>query len=317
MQYEGTVYRPPSEARSLIVQVTVGCAHNTCTFCTMYKDKKFKIRPLADILADFDEAAMLYGGHIRRIFLADGDALIVKTEMLIQILTYIWEKFPNLERVTAYGTTQDILHKSEEELMQLKAAGLDMVYMGIESGDPQVLKDVKKGVTREEMIEAGRKLKRCGILCSATLISGLGGRQRLREHAIASASLISAIKPDYVGFLTLMINPQAPVYSKIVSGELELLNPEDVVEEMKLFLQNVDSEGTVFRSNHASNYVILKGTLNEDIPSMMAYLRQVEEQGKYREERWRRFQNKGAYSDAGRFCCRCLNKRLLVSAWRY
>ena len=148
MQYEGTVYRPPSEARSLIVQVTVGCAHNTCTFCTMYKDKKFKIRPLADILADFDEAAMLYGGHIRRIFLADGDALIVKTEMLIQILTYIWEKFPNLERVTAYGTTQDILHKSEEELMQLKAAGLDMVYMGIESGDPQVLKDVKKGVTR-------------------------------------------------------------------------------------------------------------------------------------------------------------------------
>ena len=270
MQYEGTVYRPPSEARSLIVQVTVGCAHNTCTFCTMYKDKKFKIRPLADILADFDEAAMLYGGHIRRIFLADGDALIVKTEMLIQILTYIWEKFPNLERVTAYGTTQDILHKSEEELMQLKAAGLDMVYMGIESGDPQVLKDVKKGVTREEMIEAGRKLKRCGILCSATLISG-------------------AIKPDYVGFLTLMIDPQAPVYSKIVSGELELLNPEDVVEEMKLFFQNVDSEGTVFRSNHASNYVILKGTLNEDIPSMLAYLRQVEEQGKYREERWRRF----------------------------
>ena len=289
MQYEGTVYRPPSEARSLIVQVTVGCAHNTCTFCTMYKDKKFKIRPLADILADFDEAAMLYGGHIRRIFLADGDALIVKTEMLIQILTYIWEKFPNLERVTAYGTTQAILHKSEEELMQLKAAGLDMGYMGIESGDSQVLKDVKKGVTREEMIEAGRKLKRCGILCSATLISGLGGRQRLREHAIASASLISAIKPDYVGFLTLMIDPQAPVYSKIVSGELELLNPEDVVEEMKLFLQNVDSEGTVFRSNHASNYVILKGTLNEDIPSMLAYLRQVEEQGKYREERWRRF----------------------------
>ena len=108
MQYEGTVYRPPSEARSLIVQVTVGCAHNTCTFCTMYKDKKFKIRPLADILADFDEAAMLYGGHIRRIFLADGDALIVKTEMLIQILTYIWEKFPNLERVTAYGTSKRV-----------------------------------------------------------------------------------------------------------------------------------------------------------------------------------------------------------------
>ena len=289
MQYEGTVYRPPSEARSLIVQVTVGCAHNTCTFCTMYKDKKFKVRPLEDILADFDEAAMLYGGHIRRIFLADGDALIVKTEMLVQILDYIWKKFPNLERVTAYGTTQDVLLKSEEELKQLKAAGLDMVYMGIESGDAQILRDVHKGVTREQISEAGRKLDRCGILCSVTLISGLGGRQRLREHAIESASLISEIKPAYVGFLTLMIDPQAPIYSKIVSGELELLNPEDVVEEMKLFLQNVDSKGTVFRSNHASNYVILKGTLNEDIPSMLDYLQQVEEQGKYREERWRRF----------------------------
>ena len=133
------------------------------------------------------------------------------------------------------------------------------------------------------------KLKSCGILCSATLISGLGGRQRLREHAVASATLISAIKPDYVGFLTLMMDREAPIYSRIVSGELELLNPEDVVEEMKLFLQNVDSDGTVFRSNHASNYVILKGTLNEDIPSMLNYLDQVEQQGKYREERWRRF----------------------------
>ena len=289
MQYEGTVYRPPSEAGSLIVQVTVGCAHNTCTFCTMYKDKKFKVRPLEDVLADFDEAAMLYGGHIRRIFLADGDALIVKTDRLVQILEYIWKKFPNLERITAYGTTQDILHKSEDELKCLKEAGLDMVYMGIESGNPQVLKDVKKGVTREQMIEAGQKLKSCGILCSATLISGLGGRQRLREHAVASATLISAIKPDYVGFLTLMMDREAPIYSRIVSGELELLNPEDVVEEMKLFLQNVDSDGTVFRSNHASNYVILKGTLNEDIPSMLDYLDQVEQQGKYREERWRRF----------------------------
>ena len=129
----------------------------------------------------------------------------------------------------------------------------------------------------------------CGFICSSILISGLGGRQRLRELAVASATLISAIKPDYVGFLTLMMDREAPIYSRIVSGELELLNPEDVVEEMKLFLQNVDSDGTVFRSNHASNYVILKGTLNEDIPSMLDYLDQVEQQGKYREERWRRF----------------------------
>lgn len=288
MQYEGTVYRPPSEAHSLIVQITVGCAHNTCTFCTMYKDKKFRIRSKDAVMADFEEAAMLYGPHIRRIFLADGDALIVKTADLLDILHFIKGKFPNLERVTAYGTAQDILYKTKDELRLLKAAGLDMVYMGIESGDPQVLADIHKGVTREQLSEAGRKLAECGILCSATLISGLGGRQRLKEHAVASASLISEIKPAYVGFLTLMIDREAPIYPRIESGELALLDPRDVVEEMRLFLENVDSEGTVFRANHASNYVILKGTLNRDIPAMMAYLDQVEQGGRYRAERYRR-----------------------------
>lgn len=288
MQYEGTVYRPPSEAHSLIVQITVGCAHNTCTFCTMYKDKKFRIRPKDAVLADFEEAAMMYGPHIRRIFLADGDALVVKTADLLDILDFIRVKFPNLERVTAYGTAQDILHKSKEELRQLKTAGLDMVYMGIESGDPQILADIHKGVSREQLGEAGRKLAECGIMCSATLISGLGGRQRLREHAVASASLISEIKPAYVGFLTLMIDRDAPIYPRIESEELALLDPEDIVEEMRLFLENVDSEGTVFRANHASNYVIVKGTLNRDIPAMMAYLDQVEQSGRYRAERYRR-----------------------------
>lgn len=288
MQYEGTVYRPPSEAHSLIVQITVGCAHNTCTFCTMYKDKKFRIRPKDAVLADFEEAARMYGPHIRRIFLADGDALVVKTADLLDILDFIRVKFPNLERVTAYGTAQDILHKSKEELRQLKTAGLDMVYMGIESGDPQILADIRKGVSREQLGEAGRKLAECGIMCSATLISGLGGRQRLREHAVASASLISEIKPAYVGFLTLMIDRDAPIYPRIESGELALLDPEDIVEEMRLFLENVDSEGTVFRANHASNYVIVKGTLNRDIPAMMACLDQVEQSGRYRAERYRR-----------------------------
>lgn len=288
MQYEGTVYRPPSEAHSLIVQITVGCAHNTCTFCTMYKDKKFRIRPKDAVLADFEEAAMMYGPHIRRIFLADGDALVVKTADLLDILDFIRVKFPNLERVTAYGTARDILHKSKEELRQLKMAGLDMVYMGIESGDPQILADIRKGVSREQLGEAGRKLAECGIMCSATLISGLGGRQRLREHAVASASLISEIKPAYVGFLTLMIDRDAPIYPRIESGELALLDPEDIVEEMRLFLENVDSEGTVFRANHASNYVIVKGTLNRDIPAMMACLDQVEQSGRYRAERYRR-----------------------------
>lgn len=287
MRYEGMVYRPPSEARSLIVQVTIGCAHNACTFCTMYKDKKFRVRKKDEVLEDFRIAYDTYGGNIRRIFLADGDALIVKTADLLDILHYIKELFPSVERITSYGTPGDILRKSEDELKALAKAGLGMVYMGAESGDEVTLKDINKGVTREEIIAAGQKLRRCNIQSSITLISGLGGRVRKVEHAVGSARLISEIKPDYVGFLTLMLDESTQIYQRISSGEMELLMPEEVVEEMRLFLNNVDSQGTVFRANHASNYVILKGNLNEDIDRMLAQLDEVEEAGKYRPERVR------------------------------
>lgn len=287
MRYEGIVYRPPSEARSLIIQVTIGCAHNACTFCTMYKDKKFRIRKMEEILEDLQNAYDTYGDNIQRIFLADGDALIVKTADLLEILQFIKKRFPAAERITSYGTPGDILRKSEEELKSLAAAGLQMVYMGAESGDAVTLKDINKGATREEIIEAGRKLKRCGIQSSITLISGLGGRARKKEHAIESAKLISAIQPDYVGFLTLMLDESTEIYRKIANGDMELLKPEEVVEEMKLFLNHVDSPGTVFRANHASNYVILKGNLNEDIDQMLRQLDEVEDAGKYRSERVR------------------------------
>lgn len=287
LRYEGLVYRPPSEARSLIVQVTIGCAHNKCTFCTMYKDKQFRVRKKEEVLEDFQMAYDTYGDRIRRIFLADGDALIVRTPDLLDILNLIREKFPSTERVTSYGTPGDILRKSEEELKSLARAGLDMVYMGAESGDAVTLERINKGVTREEIIEAGQKLRRCGIRSSITLISGLGGRERKREHAVESAKLISAIKPDYVGFLTLMLDESTEIYRQIQAGEMELLTPEEVVEEMRLFLTNVDSQGTVFRANHASNYVILKGNLNEDIKEMLQRLDEVEKAGKYRPERVR------------------------------
>ncbi|UWP60703.1 B12-binding domain-containing radical SAM protein [Ruminococcus gauvreauii] len=287
MRYEGMVYRPPSEARSLIVQVTIGCAHNACTFCTMYKDKKFRIRKKEEVLEDFQTAYDNYGDNIRRIFLADGDALIVKTPDLLDILNFIKEKFPSAERVTSYGTPGDILRKSEDELKSLAEAGLGMVYMGAESGDAVTLKDINKGVSREEIIEAGRKLRRAGIQSSITLISGLGGRARRKEHAVESAKLISDIRPDYVGFLTLMLDESTEIYRKIAAGEMELLTPDEVVEEMRLFLTNVDSPGTVFRANHASNYVVLKGNLNEDIEGMLRKLDEVEEAGKYRPERVR------------------------------
>lgn len=288
MKYEGMVYRPPSEARSLIIQVTIGCAHNKCTFCTMYKEKQFRVRRMEDIFRDLDEMAGYYGDIPLRIFLADGDALVLSNEKLTAILDHIREKFTGVQRITSYATAKDILRKSVKELKELKAKGLDMVYVGAESGDPEVLKAVKKDVTCEELIEASKKLKEAEIDLSLTLISGLGGRARRDEHALRSAELVSAIKPEYLGFLTLMLEEPAEILQPIRSGEFELLRPEDILEEMRLFLKHVDSEGTVFRANHASNYIILKGNLNRDIPSMLSYLSVIEHSGKFRAERYRR-----------------------------
>lgn len=287
MRYEGMVYRPPSEARSLIVQLTIGCAHNNCSFCTMYKDKQFRVRKLSEIKEDFAEASRRYGRERLRIFLADGDALVMKTGDLLEIIRYAKECFPRVERISSYGTPGDVLRKSEEELIDLRKAGLELIYMGAESGDNVVLQQIHKGVTREEIIAAGQKLKKCGIGTSITLISGLGGKERLKEHALESADLISQMKPDYVGFLTLMLDEPAPILKEIREGRLTLLEPEDVLEEMRLFLQHVDSEGTVFRSNHASNYIVLRGNLNRDIPSMLEYLEEVKEQRRFRPERYR------------------------------
>ena len=176
MEYEGDVYRPPSEARSLIIQVTIGCSHNKCTFCHMYTEKQFRIRKREEILQDLDDCREMYGPWVRRVFFADGDALIVPTELLLELLDYVHKNFPGVERITSYGTAHDVLRKSEEELKALAAAGLEMIYLGAESGDDEILKHIQKGETAADIIEAGQKLKRCGLKTSVTLISGLGGR---------------------------------------------------------------------------------------------------------------------------------------------
>ena len=287
MNYEGAIYRPPSEAGSFILQVTIGCARNTCTFCTMYKDKTFRMRHMDEIRADIREVYAYYGDRIRRIFLADGDALIMPAERLLEILEELRRYFPSAERITSYGAPKDVLGKTPEELTRLRRAGLSMIYMGLESGDEEVLRHVKKGAAAAEIVEAGQRLKEAGMQTSVTLISGLGGRARLREHAVHSAEAISAMKPDYVGFLTLMVEPGAPMREELERGEMELLTPEEVAEEMELFLTHVDAEGCVFRSNHASNYIMLGGTLNRDIPDMLRKLRQARENGVFRREGWR------------------------------
>ena len=282
MRYEGVVYRPPSEGRSLIVQVTIGCAHNSCTFCNMYKDKKFRVRTMEEIMKDLLEAQAMYGPYVRRVFLADGDALVMKTEDILTILKAVEELFPNAERVSSYGTAQDIFRKSEEELKALAAAGLGIIYMGAETGDDEILKYINKGVTSAEIIAAGQKLKRCGLQSSITLISGLGGRGKVKEHARSCARLISAINPEYASFLTLRLYEGTPMYDDVVSGRFERITPDEIIDEMTEFLQNVDSPGTVFRTNHASNYVVLKGDFNRDIPAMLKQLEQVKKNKNYR-----------------------------------
>lgn len=283
MEYEGIVYRPPSEARSLIIQVTIGCAHNTCTFCNMYKAKQFRVRSLPEILADLEEAGRSrYAGYIEKVFLADGDALVMKTEDLLVILEAVRRLFPQVVRVAAYGTAQDILRKTEEELTKLREAGLGIVYVGAESGDNEILASIQKGVTAEEVIQAGQKLKRCGIQTSVTLISGLGGRKKVKEHALSCARLVSEMNPEYASFLTLRLYEGTPMYADVVEGRFERITPDEIVDEMELFLSHVDSPDTVFRTNHASNYVVLAGTLNEDIPTMRKTLEEAKKNQHYR-----------------------------------
>ena len=287
MQYEGDVYRPPSEARSLIIQVTIGCSNNTCTFCYMYADKQFRIRTREEILADLEECARDYGQYVRRVFFADGDALIVRTPLLLELLDYVKKHFPYAERVTAYGTASDVLRKSEEELRALAQAGLQMVYIGAESGDDTILRQIRKNQTSRQLIEAGQKLKRCGIQTSVTLISGLGGPEHMEDHAIHSAELINAMNPEYAAILSLQLRADSVMAGEVARGERKLLTADQTVDETRIFLEHIDSPGTIFRSNHASNYVALAGVFNEDIPDMLRQLEEAKVRHRYRPD-WMR-----------------------------
>ena len=237
---------------------------------------------------DLKEARDYYGNRSLRIFLADGDALVLSQEKLCTILRLCRQYFPKAERITSYGTAQDILRKSKKELQELHELGLDMIYLGAESGSPEILEHIHKGVTVEEYVQAAERLRGTGIRLSVTLISGLGGQKLLKEHAIASAKLITAMKPDYLGFLTLLLEPGAPMLKEVKSGAMQLLTPAQVLEEMELFLTHVDSEGTVFRSNHASNYISLAGNLNRDISVMLEKIQKSRERDAFKNESMRR-----------------------------
>ena len=271
MRYKGKVYRPPSEAYSLIVQVTYGCSHNRCAFCDMYDDKHFSLRPMAEIREDLELARRVYR-RVDRIFLADGDALIRPTGDLTEILGLAYGLFPECRRVACYASPASLRVKSEDDLRLLRGRGLKMVYMGLESGCDAVLTRMRKGHDAAAIVAAGQKARRCGLALSVTAISGLGSVELWREHAVDTARAVSEMKPDYLGLLTLMVEHGTSLEQWVRDGSFTLLTAPEVLKETELFLRHVDSEGTVFRANHASNYLTLKGTLNGDRDALLSQL---------------------------------------------
>ena len=288
MRYVGDIYRPPSEAYSLLVQVTIGCSHNKCTFCNMFKEKQFKVRNPEEVLEDLAWARSHYS-RVERIFLCDGDALCLANHKLIRILDYIRENFPECGRVTTYGRATDALRKTDEELRELREHGMTMVYRGAESGSAKVLEMVNKGETREQLIQGVKRLENAGIKTSVTFISGLAGPDMWEEHAIETGKLIAEMTASYVSLLTLMLQPPAPMLEDYRSGKFKLLSPEEVLAETCLMLKYAKpSKPCVFRSNHASNYVSLRGNLPADNENMIASLKRcMEDRGLLKDERFR------------------------------
>ncbi len=263
MRYVEPVYRPPSEASSLIFQVTEGCSNNTCLFCYMYRDKKFRVKPWEDVKADVDEAASLLPGT-RRVFLADGDAFVLPTKSLARILEYLYGSFPQLQRVTAYATPQNLLGKSVDEMKLLNEKGLRILYYGVETGDPELLVKIRKNASPDEMAEGCARATEAGFKLSVTVILGLAGKTGSVRHARKTAELVNWIQPRYLSALTLMLGPCAEEYRTQMGPDFEFNSPIDDVIELRSLIADLETEQCIFRSNHASNYLALAGTLLGD-----------------------------------------------------
>jgi len=255
MKYEGMIFRPPSEADSLILQVTVGCSYNRCTFCGAYQGKRFRIKSFEEIKEDVDEVSPY---KIRRVFLADGDALSIPQKGLLQILSYLKARLKGLERAGVYANAKDILRKDVEELKALRDLGLEILYLGLESGDPEVLKRIKKNATVDQLIRAGKRVKESKILLSVTVILGVGGVEGSQAHAAETGKVLSAMDPDYVGALSLMIVPGTPIAKEIETGNLVLPTPFGLIQELETMITNCQFTHCFFASNHASNYLPLR-----------------------------------------------------------
>lgn len=274
IQYHEPVFRPPSEAYSLILQVTLGCAWNKCAFCEMYSSKKFTVRPENEVFAEIDSLKG-YSSEIRKIFLADGNAMVLSFDRLERILDKLNQNFSKLNRISAYASARDILGKTDEELSILAQKGLKLLYVGIESGDDDILECINKGEDSSSFEKALVKARKAGIKLSVMIINGLGGSVYSLQHALNSAKLINKIQPEYLSTLVLSYPVGEEHYKSKFKGEFTALNTIGLIAEMKMFIENLELENTVFRSDHASNYLVLRGNLNRDKQDLLSRINKV------------------------------------------
>jgi radical SAM superfamily enzyme YgiQ (UPF0313 family) len=275
MDYVGHLIRPPSEAYSMIIQVTVGCSHNQCTFCGTYKDQKFYFKDIAQIKRDIDEMSS-YRYGFEKAFLADGDVLILPTETILEIMSYIKHKSPSITRIGVYGNTKAILKKTTEELKDLNKGGLGIVYQGIESGNKEVLRRIKKGAFPHRQLEAAQKVIAADILLSQTVLLGIGGTELSEEHAIDTGKHLAAMSPDYAGALTVMLLPNTELYRDFKSGKFKLPDKFGLLNELRLMITNMKvKRKCFFTSNHASNYLPIRAYFPEERHKVLAMIEDV------------------------------------------
>ncbi len=289
MRYHGSVIRPPSEAESYILQITYGCSHNRCTFCGTYQDKPFQVRPVEEVLEDVALAGQLLP-DTRRVFLADGNGLVLSTSRLVAVLDALAAAFPLLRRVSIYANARDVLNKSDADLALLRQKKLDIVYLGLESGSDEVLRRVGKGATAADMVAAVAKAKQAGMRVSVIALLGLGGVELSTQHAEQTGRVVSAMDPHYLSLLTLMLVPGTQLHRQWESGAFQLLEPLDLLRELRHVVFHLDGlSRCVFRTNHASNYLPLAGTLARDKAYLLAAIDGALSQGPaaLRPEIWR------------------------------
>ena len=270
MRYQGVVYRPPSEAGSLIIQATLACPHNKCAFCSMYKGRKFRVRPIEEIIEDLDIALAVYGpDRVQTIFLADGNTAVLPTEKLATIGEAARARFPRLHRITVYGSAKFLVKKTAEEWRRVAAAGITRIHSGLESGDAATLQAINKGVTPEQAIEAYRHVMDAGIELSVYLMVGVAGAERWREHALGSARVLNAAPPTFVRLRTFVPQPDTPWHDRWKAGDLTLLSAHQALQETRLLVEHLEGPTTLL-SDHISNFLDVRGRIPHDKPAMLA-----------------------------------------------